>query len=272
MGSWSESCGFSGLEIGEQEPAYVMLLRGPTYENSHGPFDLFMPHTTLLKGTYNDYGYLSVEDDPEVLAVFNEQTGLSLEQGDDFSLDMLEQLETRKLGDNYSRFWIHGSIFDRLGELKPEFPYVFIDGDSVKVTSISEALDLIGKEEVDNLNKLVEDIARIKADPDGDNDRTMELALLLADARLNRSSSRMMAGYSTICQERIKAGQDFAGVLTAKRRVSVLSYAASELRKKIYPSEGIGPQHCGHIASVQFANIVLETQEQRRADRFDDED
>jgi hypothetical protein len=272
MGSWSESCGFSGLEIREGETAYVMVLRGPTYENGHGPFDLFVPHSTLLKGTYNDYGYLSVEDDPEILTIFNEQTGLLLEQNDDFSLDMLEQIPNRNMGDNYSRFWIHGEIFDRLGELEPEFPYVFLNGKSIKVSSINEMLDLKGQDDVNYLNKLVNAIAKIKEEALVSREASIELALLLADARLTRSSDGMMAGYSTLCQERIKEGKDFDSVLAAKRRLSVLSIAAGELRKKIVPSEGVGPQHGGKEASVVFANIILETQTKRDVDQEDDSD
>lgn len=273
MGSWSESCGFSGLEIGEGEEAYVMVLKGPTFSYDHSPFDLFVPVSPLIKGTYNDYGYLTIEDDDAVLATFNKQTGLNLQQGDDFDRDHIEGMTSKKLGDNFFRYWIHGSIFDRLGELCPEFPYVYQEGGSVKIKNINEAVDEIIGRQLREIKVISEDIANAKKDSEGDaNSRAMNIALLLMRSRLSSSSDRLMEVYNTMLQDSIVAGEDHAGILTAKRRLSLLQMAAYELRKKIVPSEGSGPQHNGEVASTMFSNIILETQEARRKERYDYDD
>ena len=273
MGSYSETCGFSGMEISESDSAYVMLLRGPTYEQGHGPFDLFVPHSTLLKGDYNDYGYLRVDDDEAIVALFNKQTGLKLQNGDDFSLDMLDETGDRKLGENLSRYWINSLVFDRLGEIKPEFPYVYVNNESVKVSTITEALDLIEARDRADYEKFAVRIKEIHSDPEStERDRAMEMALLMMSMRQGSSTDRLATAYHTAMVELIQAGESWEGVLPAKRRNSILSYAASELRKKVVPSEGIGPQHGGHIASVQFANIILDVQKERAKDRYDEDE
>ena len=272
MGSWSESCGFSGLEIGEGEEAYVMVLKGPTFSYDHSPFDLFVPVSPLIKGTYGDYGDLTIEDDDAILAVFNKQTGLDLKQGDDFDRDHIENMTSKKLGDNFFRFWIHGSIFDRLGELRQEFPYVYQEGGSVKVKDINEAIDQMEGRQLREIKSLAEDLANAKKDSEGDaNSQAMTIAMLLMSARLERHSDHLMEGYNSMIQDAIVAGEDYTGILAAKRRLSLLRMAAYELRKKIVPSEGIGPQHSGEVASTMFSKIVLETQEQRRG-RYDYDD
>ena len=266
MGSWSEACGFSGLEIAEQEPCYVMLLEGPKHYETHGPYQTFAPLTTLLKGTYDDYGYLSVDDDEEILKLFNLQSGLSLENGQEFSLDMLDGRG------EVSRFWIHGSIFDRLGELKQEFPYVYINNESQKVNSIGEALDLYDANWLATFEKGRATIAEIQEDykdrDDSESAYQRELRMEITMMRLEQSSSYtalpVMKFYNKHQEELLTQGADPKAFFAARRRNTMLAVAAAELRKKIVPSEGIGPQHSGEVASVQFANIIIDVQKDRR--------
>jgi hypothetical protein len=260
MGSWSESCGFSGLEIAHGDPALVMLLEQKPQES--GPYNLYGPRTTLIRGTYNDYGSLEIDDLPEITEIFNKQSGLTLTQGIDFDTDMLNGLEL-------DRFWIHGEIFDRLILLKKDFPYTWISGQSVKVSTIGESIDLHGFE---NLKSFKQAVAEIQVDGNDD------LSAVLR--QLRRLTGRGFAGgYDTLSQFYQQAYDDLAdkagdstALFEAKRRNDVLASAAGELRKKIVPSEGVGPQHAGHIASVQFAKFILEIQDLRTKDRFDEEE
>lgn len=266
MGSWSESCGFSGLEIAEQETCYVMLLEGPKHYDSHGPYNAFAPLTTLLKGTYDDYGYLAVDDDEEVLKLFNLQSGLTLANGDEFALDMLD-------GREVSRFWIHGSVFDRLGEIEQEFPYYFENGQSIKVKNLGETLERADAEKLKKFNECAATLATLKKEAEEDDseqahyhrDLRMELAIM----RLDNSSSSfsmlpVMKFYNTHREKLLTEGGDTKAFFEAQRRNILLEWAANELRKKIVPSEGSGPQHSGETASVQFAQMILDIQKVRR--------
>lgn len=272
MGSWSESCGFSGLEIREQETCYVMLLEGPKNYESHGPYNTFAPLTTLLKGSYDDYGHLGVDDDEEILKLFNLQSGLTLANGDIFSLDMLD-------GRAVSRFWIHGSVFDRLGEIKQEFPYYFENGQSVKVKNLGETLERANAEKLRNFNACAATLSALKkeAEEDGSEkaqyhrDLQMELAIM----RLDRHSSSfsmlpVMKFYNAHRETLLTEGGDTKAFFEAQQRNILLEWAANELRKKIVPSEGSGPQHSGEVASVQFAQMIIDIQKDRCPESDDD--
>ena len=64
MGSWSESCGFSGIEIGEGEVAYCLLMNDKKHGSlNDGGFMHYRPTTTLIRGTYNDYGQLTINEE-----------------------------------------------------------------------------------------------------------------------------------------------------------------------------------------------------------------
>lgn len=261
MGSWSESCGLSGLEIAEGEPAYVMVIVGPTFGESHGPHDLFRPSSTLIRGTYNDYGDLKIDDDPDLIDLFNQQTGLCLSQHAEFSRDMLDEQSGSKLGDNRYRFWVHGTIFDRLVEIKQEFPYVRSKNGSILVSNLGEAIDLTEKHDREHYLEVARNIKEIMArkgsDPKHD---FIEIALLMMRSDSTSSRGRLNSQYHEMIHDLTKSGQSLDAVFLAKRRNTLLTNAAAELRKKIVPSEGVGPQHSGSQASIQFANFILEAQ------------
>lgn len=263
MGSWSESCGFSGIEIGEGEVAYCMLMSSERGSLNDGAFIHYAPTTTLLRGTYNDYGYLTVEDDYAILAVFNEQSGLSLKNGDDFSIDHLD-------GRTERRWWVRGDVLDVLPTLKPEFPYVALSGEggykSVKIKNIGESADMWFAKVAIKLEALatqIEDIRSKSTDPE------------LRDLRMEIAMSDIMSdimGYGdkpglnrNALMKAIESGDDITAMLTAWRRVWVLKYALIELRKTLAPNESCGPQHGGEIAHNQFARATLAIQKQRKS-------
>jgi hypothetical protein len=269
MGSWSESCGFSGLEIGEGEVAYVLLMTDKRGSLNDGAFMNYAPTTTLLRGTYNDYGYLTVEDDDAVLAIFNDQAKLELKQGDDFSIDHLD-------GRTERRWWIHGSMFDALPSLKPEFPYFSTrlgDYKSEKIKNIGESaakrIAEIRTAYQAGRAEWVERTATLADHPDRDE-------LLTSMSCLSRFSMRDLFGYSERSgyHERFQDAmianvEDVEGLLEAYRRTYVLGYALIELRKTLAPNESCGPQWGGEVALDQFA-VALRRIIRERKKRHDD--
>jgi hypothetical protein len=261
MGSWSESCGLSGVEISEGETAYVMVLKGPSF--IQGRSDFFEPFSTLIKGSYNDYGNLLVDDSPEILEIFNQQTSLNIKSGDEFNSTELEKTPGLRLGENLELFWIHESIFNRLGEIKPDFPYVFLSKNHLKIQNIGEAVGWSVKDHDNRLKEAADKIRAVKSDDTlDDRAKAIQVALIVMTLTSHQSSN---TDYDSLLISRLIAERDWTPVLEAHRRNSLLRNAAFELRKKIVPSERAGPQHAGHDASIQFANIILETQRRRKS-------
>jgi len=267
MGSWSESCGFSGIEIGCGEVAYVMLMDKCTGSLNDGAFIHYSPVTTLLRGRYNDYGYLTVDEDEAVLAVFNKQSGLSLMNGDDFSLDDLD-------GRTVRRWWMHGSMFDFMPTIKQDFPYYgSMRGGtykSTKVKNIGQSADMHIAEAKQTFEELRASIAeKMETYKDsGDKEQLMDIALLLSERGLTDLfgyGRRRTGGYREMIQEAAKANLDnIDGILEAHRRTFLVGFALIELRKTLAPNESCGPQHGGEQASVQFARAILKTQRERK--------
>lgn len=269
MGSWSESCGFSGIEIGEGEAALVAFLGKPKYAefNAETHYEL---RTPLIRGTYNDYGYLTVAEDEGVLALFNHLSGLSLKNGDDFS----------GCGEHFvkglDRYWIRQDVFDTLGALKQDFPYFYDRAaqKSVKVKDIGAYTD----KHLDVVRGAVAQATEARA-------KWEELADSLKDLpsgerfRLIKSAGglhfREAFGYGhsgldwfSLFNEPPE-GITSDALIEAYRRHFLLTYAAVELRKKFVPSEKGGPQHGGEQASCQFARSILAIQKERKK-RWDD--
>jgi hypothetical protein len=269
MGSWSESCGFSGLEIGDGEVAYVLLMSNSKHGSlNDGAFINYSPVTTLVRGTYNDYGYLKVEEDEKVLAIFNDQAKLELKNGDDFSLDMLDgRADVR-------RWWIHGSMFDALPSLKPEFPYFSsrLGGyTSVKIKNIGESADKRIAEIRTAYQAGRIEFAQRVAKLTG----TESVELIEAISCLSKFSLRELFGYGerdgygARFQEALKANvEDVEDLIEAYRRTYVLGYSLTELRKTLAPNESCGPQHGGEVALDQFA-VALRRILRERKKRWD---
>lgn len=262
MGSWSEACGFSGMEIGEGEVAYCLLMKQRNGDLNDGAFHHYAPVTTLLRGTYNDYGYLHVEDDEAMLAIFNEQAQLELKNGDDFSLSMLDGRA------DIHRWWIHGRAVDFLPTIAPDFPYGrgFDDEGkykSVPVKNIGEAQDIFYAGVRRQL-----DIARDKLAESGS---MIDAAFVVAKYSVGQLwGYRPVAISPTKLMDDLKEGRDVQPRLDAAQRISTLGYAMGELRKALAPCESAGPQHGGAEASVQFANFLIDAQAER-AKRWGDE-
>ena len=266
MGSWSENCGLSGMEIGCGEEAYVGLLGAPKY-SGHGAAGLYVPRSTFIRGTYDDYGYLLLDDDPAVLAVFNDQTGLKLENGEQFSLDHLDGIEA-------SRLWLHGKTMDFLSTIEPEFPYVGGIGPDGKYESIKVAS--IGESAAHHLANIRVALAELEEQRKRFTEIELptELAFAFRVSRLYdlfNSEVGGRIGYRTAFAEAITAGKSVDGLIEAYRRGFVVEYGFGELRRQMVPSESVGPQHGGHVASLQFAKFLIDAQA-TRSERWSDED
>lgn len=268
MGSWSESCGFSGIEIGEGEEVLVGLVGKPKYSDFGGETH-FELKTPMIRGTYNDYGYLSVSEDEGVLALFNHLSGLTLKNGDDYCGNDHFVPEMK-------RFWIRRDVHDSLRDLKQDFAYYGSrDGDGgfkhIKVKNIGHSVDLhiadikaaVEKSVADKekWTKLLEGTDLKDMSPE---DRHKYVSSLCG------TSFRDVLGYghngidwhAILCNPPLEVSH--ADAIEAYRRWHLLMYAASELRKKIVPSEKGGPQHGGEQASCQFARAILKIQKQRK--------
>lgn len=262
MGSWSESCGFSGIEIGEDERALVAFLGKPKYSEFNGETH-YEFRTPLIRGTYNDYGYLRVDEDEGVLALFNHLTGLSLKNGDDFcGCDhAVSELD---------RYWIRQDVFDALPALTQEFAYVYQreTKGSVKVKNIGAAADI----HIADLKKACVEIQAIRdkwmaVERAGDDtpEQRMEFALLLSERPITDVLSYRSGGIDwRQLFQKPPEGVTAEALIEAYRRYFLITFAASELRKKFVPSEKGGPQHSGEVASVQFAKSIIAIQKERK--------
>lgn len=268
MGSWSESCGFSGIEIGDGEKALVGLLGKPKYQDFGGETH-FQFKSPLILGEYNDYGYLKVADDEGVIALFNKMTGLELKNGDDFSG------RDEHFVAGMQRYWIREDVFNTLPELKQEFPYSYRKDlrKSVKVKNIGEAADL----HIGDLAKAAsmrtakfKEWSDMKFEKEISDEQRLELARSLFDLSLTDVLGYQAKGiiWVSVLSD-LPDNIPVNSAIEAYRRYFILTYAADELRKKFAPSEKGGPQHSGEIASCQFARSILKIQAERRK-RWDD--
>lgn len=261
MGSWSESCGFSGLEIGEGDVAYVCLIGKSKYGSlNDGALRYYAPTTTLLRGKYNDYGYLRVEDDEAVLALFNAQSGLELKNGEDFSIDHM----TGEAMSGLDRWWIHGDAFDFMGSIVPDFPYARDPNSesykSIKIKDIAAATNLhlesVRKAAIAARDKIADVRKRFPDEGDG--------VKILVELALTGTKMRDVLGYRDTpglereaFQKAIENGDDLEPHLESYRRPFMLSYALFELRRNLALNESCGPQHGGHRALRQFGRFLV---------------
>lgn len=266
MGSWSESCGVSGLEISEQDDAYVCLLV-PNSHQAFGAADLWKPATTFIRGSYDDYGILRVSDDPSVIKVFNEQSGLTLINDDGFDRDILENCTVK----GAERFWIHSGVFDFLPDIKQDFGYHYsrtgAEHKSIKVKDIAESatLTLADIKTVYHKQKKIYDerqlsLSQAESTSPETQEIIMESALLLMEHSFYNviGDRENDTNYLRWFQLAVPRGDDPTPLLEAYRRNFVVAYALGELRKKFVPSERTGPQHGGAGALAFFsANIAL---------------
>jgi hypothetical protein len=140
MGSWSEGCGISGIEIECGDAAYACLLK-PNKNDlyTHGAYNVYTPASPLLKGTYNDYGQLLVDDSQDIIDAFAEETCIHVKNGMDFAFNSTTDAETYKMID-HRIFFVRADVMEFLPNLPRDFPFVWVDTTQHKVKTIGEAI------------------------------------------------------------------------------------------------------------------------------------
>lgn len=243
MGSWNEGCNLSGIEIAEGEYAYAMFISPHNGDLNDGPTMYYKPVTTLIRGVYNDYGYLLIEDSEDAIYLFNEASGLELKNGDNFSHNY----------DNKERFrwWIREDIFKCLEKIELDYPHFYLpDNTTVEVKTLGEGRDLWA----DSMFKLIDAINL-------DEPESMRLfnKLLI----LNNLGYRAKA----IDLDKLMEKNRVKARLKGHRDVAIISNAMYELRKVFAPSESIGPQIGGERNSIYLAKSIISIQRDRKRKR-----
>lgn len=239
MGSWSEGCAISGMEIAEQDECYVALLTPHKY--NYQEWSIVIPP---VKGRYDDYGTIRVLDEEPYKTLFDIPDVWT-------PLEGLESLGDKEV----LPFWIHATAFDCLSILKRE------DGGTV------------GRDFLKHIQKAEKTVREVFKK------RDERLALLPLSAnssnQLALSSNQLAlyeieAAFGTMHSaweymgERVYSEQPFDILKEAYRRCFVLDCGARELRKRLSPQNGShGPQWGGERALFQFYKVILDATEKK---------
>lgn len=243
MGSWSEGCNLSGIEIAEGEYAYTMFISPHKGDLNDGASMYYYPATTLIRGMYNDYGQLLIEDNEDAIYLFNEASGLNLKNGNNFK----HNYEDR----TFFRWWIREDIFKCLEKIQLDHPYFYLpDNTSVKVKTLGEGRDLWA----DSMFKLIDAIDLEK----DDSMRLFHKYLFLSNFGFREKAINLD---KLMEKDRVKAR------LKGHRDVSIISHALYELRKVFAPSESVGIQHGGEANSIYLAKSIISIQRDRKRKR-----
>lgn len=245
MGCWSESCAISGLEIGCNDEAVVMLLR-PVSEKSYdefGAFSRFVPVCSPTYGTYSDYGDFEEDNDSD----------------SKYFLDGLEK--ARRIYDpetehhmNYmsQMWWVRKDVWDFCDTLPLEFSY----GDRPK--TVGEAVS----RQKEKIMDYVREQKEILAEPNEDQ-KLRRLFRMISSARdlfgLGYLDGRLVNSLKQELDDSIEAGNDEAigNVVEAVSRLLKVTCMCYELRRVVCPSTRIGPQHGGYDAISLLATFTL---------------
>lgn len=238
MGCWSESCALSGLEImlGEKN-TYVALLAPSKYgEPMH---DILVPP---VKGTYDDYGGIDLDEDCFVL---------NLKAGDNWR-PMDEEVG--------APIYLNGTVFDFLPSIQKEFNY---HGATLAESYEYHLSDV--QKKIDENKALFQALA--DASPNAaEQFRSIKVSMAFG---LSNSVWPKASHYYEELQ-----GADDTEFFKFYKRAFMLQCAQMELRKLCIPGVR-GPQHCGEIALKQFYDLVTPILNERvseaEAQRLQDE-
>ena len=250
MGCWSESCAISGLEIGYDMPALVMLVKAKDSKayTSHGTFSRFTPVCPPVIGNYSDYGDLD-DDRPVDSMFFNLWLETSRRVFDPTGDDHMTYIA--------NMWWVRKDIWDFCDNLPHEFSY----GDRPKT---------VGESIVRHRAKFAEYIDKIQKHNAGaaSGDLTDDEVFVRALARLKIGSDDLFGfrsydvdiinGMRSQLDDAIKTNNQVMidNIVEASCRLSKLDMICFELRKVVAPSTMNGPQHGGYEAVGKLADFV----------------
>jgi hypothetical protein len=252
MGCWSESCAISGLEIGDQDEAMVMLLH-PLKEKGytdHGAFSRYEPVCPPTWGKYSDYGDIEDINTYDNL-FFTNQLELARRTIDPNSDDHCAYM---------ARFWwVRKDVWDFCDKIPHEFSY----GDHPKTIGESimrrrEKLNAyVASERIDIKNSKNDDpkdskalIRRLisKSSKSGDDVFGLKSHRLKLISNLENDLDEMI-------EQNNQSGID--NVIEAVCRLNKIEMVCYELRKIVMPSTFTGPQHGGYEAASMLATFTL---------------
>lgn len=260
MGSWSESCGVSGIEIAEGDEAYVCRVAKTQRVEEFGPFYHYVLASPLVKGVYRDYGGLELTDTPEMCSLLSK------------TLNKEEPLTVGSEWEDYGeRFWVRADVFDNvLPSLERDFGYVY-DPDrkesvpSKTIASQTEwwagqiALAIAeAKEKYDSYKAFAEQVK------EKDHETVLKAAKMLAEHAMMSRLSYSKSPLKNLLSQAIRDGQSTDAIVEAELREYRLYGAMFELRKMLVPSERVGPQHGGLFASLAFHEACVSIEKNRK--------
>jgi len=218
MGSYSEACAISGMEIAMGQDCLVALVAPKKWNPSE--YEIIQPP---IRGTYNDYGYLRVNDPMGAL--------FGIESGGDY-----EPME------HGTPMWIDGKVFDFLGNIRGEFGHSTFFEDW---QGHSEKLDrAIAQAREDKILWTSGALAR----PERPSDRMLWDGAIIRVIDEGPTADRIVAA--------ILADKPLDQIISAYKRQFIVAIACDHLRKGIVPTFR-GPQHGGGEGLIQFYEMVL---------------
>ncbi len=263
MGSWSESCGISGLEVAEQQDCYIVLLKkAGTSSEGHGPASIWEPYIPMLRGTYNDYGRYILNDDQDYLDLATKIARLRNKEFED--LIKGEELDQSEFSDNdHGVMLVLGEIFDNFANLP------VCDERSYLHNTVG-----VGTEKY--LSELSDKVNEFKT-------RAAEMAALMpnrvefsdmywynVESSLGRDA--LSKSLSAIYKDDIKAGTSLPYEEVIRRKMN-LGYGSMLLRTRFVPSIHCGPQHGGARAVNVMSQVIQKISDERikEWEAFEDE-
>lgn len=248
MGCWSEACGFSGMEIPEHTPTYVVLVKPHKYNEG------WVPTVPPTKGLYNDYGGIELLEDNSLFGLVKGETW-----------DCTDDKRGQPV-------YIHADVFEWLPNIRPEFPSVFLEGKSQNAATIGIMRDLYladWKRQMQERTDFVDSLG--EEDPTGSLARSGVKLMHLYLGNIFGVSEGLLDGAAKIVEAKLDAREtnldefwEFYG------RCYTYIRGQGELRKLIVPGFR-GPQHGGEQALVPFYRHVLDLS-MKRIEKWKSED
>jgi len=131
MGSFSVSCSISKISIDYGDPIVLLPLNKNIFcqgfdqrllvAHGYGPSYAYEAATLPLFGTYNDYGYIQVEEDENTKAI-EKYTGLTI----DYFANTFEVMKVESSAFFDAAMYIHRPLYDFLSKARPRISTKFV--------------------------------------------------------------------------------------------------------------------------------------------------
>lgn len=265
MGCWSESCAISGLEIGDQREALVMMLKAKEDTSySHGSFSRYQPVCPPTWGKYSDYG--DIEDigtcDPLFFTTWLEEARRSVDPDEDNHMNFMAMF-----------WWVRKDVWDFCDNLPHEFSYS--DHPKTIGESCQRRREKLQHYVVEQ-RKYIEELAAVE----GDNDASISLMIKSLSRRDDEIFGLREYNFSIIrvIKDRLEAAikdnnqAEIDNCIEAVVRLNKIEMIGYELRKVICPSTMNGPQHGGYDAISMLSTFNLTKCQEVYAEYQEDED